>query len=189
MLNIMKKNIPVGWLFALMVGLFVGQFFASSWSPSAKTEKDSWLKQIPVHAMATQGQENFVIASGYVGDGIEGIYFLDFLTGDLKATVINERAGGFSSFFDYNISDDFNLAQVRNPKYLMVTGQANDLTTSGVGGQMANSVLYVVEASTGQLVAYGLPWSRSMHTAGKIQRGTFIPLARANLRTQFVRDQ
>ena len=189
MLKLKKKSIPVSWLIALVVGFVAAQVVSPRWQGSESPEVRSLLRHLPVHATATQGHDNFVIATGMVGDGLEGIYFLDFLTGDLKATVINERAGGFSAFFDYNISEDFNLAQVRNPKYLMVTGLARDVATTGPGGQMADSVLYVVEATTGQLVAYGLPWRRSQHTAGKVQRGAFIPLARTDLRTQFVRDQ
>lgn len=189
MLKLTKKSIPASWLIALVIGFVVSQAVSPGWRASEAPGVSSLLSHLPVHAMATQGHDNFVIATGFVGDGLEGIYFLDFLTGDLKATVINERAGGFNSFFEYNISEDFNLTQVRNPKYLMVTGVARDMTTSGPGGQMADCVLYVIEATSGQLVAYGLPWSRSQHTAGKVQRGTFIPLARADLRTQFVRDQ
>ena len=144
---------------------------------------------IMVNASATQAHDNFVIATGLVDKGLEGIFFLDFLTGDLKATVVDERRGGFNAFFEYNIAADFNLAAVKNPKYLMVTGLALDVRSRGAGNQLGQSILYVVEATSGQVAAYGLPWSPSLAASGKPQRGTFIPLARALLRNAFVRDQ
>ncbi len=57
------------------------------------------LPPIMVNASATQSHDNFVIATGMVNKGLEGIFFLDFLTGDLKATVIDERRGGFNAFY------------------------------------------------------------------------------------------
>jgi hypothetical protein len=145
------------------------------------------LPPIPVHAVSTASHDNFAIATGFVEDGTEGLFFLDFLTGDLKATVVNNRGPGFNAYYQYNIANDFNAAGAANPKYLMVTGLARDIGRGG--GRLASSVLYVVEATSGQLVAYGLPYSRTNQTAGKPQVGTFVPLARASLRTEFVRDQ
>lgn len=145
------------------------------------------LPPIPAHAVASASHDNFVIATGFVEDGTEGLFFLDFLTGDLKATVINNRGPGFNAFYQYNIARDFNLGATQNPKYLMVTGLARDVGRGG--NRLATSVLYVVEAVSGQLVAYGIPYNRMSQTAGKPQMGTFVPLAKASLRTEFVRDQ
>ncbi|HEY1784002.1 MAG TPA: hypothetical protein VGG30_00590, partial [Pirellulales bacterium] len=36
--------------------------------------------QIPVHASATHGQENFAIATGPIGLDVEAVYILDYLT-------------------------------------------------------------------------------------------------------------
>lgn len=147
------------------------------------------LPPVELYATASQAHDNFVIATGFVDEGMEALYFLDFLTGDLKATVINERRPGFAAFYEYNIAADFNLGTVKNPKYLMVTGVARNARNAGAGGQLSHSILYVVEASTGQLMAYGLPWNPSLAASGKPQRGSFIPIARTALRTAFVRDQ
>lgn len=144
---------------------------------------------IMVNATATQSHDNFVVATGMVGKGLEAVFFLDFLTGDLKATVVDERRGGFNAFYEYNIAADFNLGTVKNPKYLMVTGLALDARGRGAGSQLGQSIVYIVEATSGQVAAYGLPWSPSHAASGKPQRGTFIPLAKSSLRNTFVRDQ
>ena len=159
------------------------------WIGSSMNRQDLLLDPIRLHATATQGHDNFVIATGMIDEGIEALYFLDFLTGDLKATVINERRPGINAYYEYNIGADFNLSANKNPKYLMVTGIARGMATGGASGRLGESILYVVEATTGQMVAYGLPWNQSMHASAKQQRGTFVPVARASLRTAFVRDQ
>lgn len=158
------------------VGVVIGLFAGKS-------------EPITIHAAATQGDDNFVIATGLIDDGIEAFYFLDFLTGDLKATVVNQRRPGFNAYYEYNIAADFGMGAVKNPKFLMVTGVNQGMTTGGAAGRLGACVLYVVEATSGQLVAYGLPWNQSLHASGKPQRGTFLPVGRAALRTQFVRDK
>ncbi len=145
------------------------------------------LPPLEAHATASAAHDNFVISTGFVEDGTEGLFFLDFLTGDLKAAVLSNRGPGFNAYYQYNIANDF-TAGAKNPKYLMVTGQARDI--QGVAGnRLARSVLYVVEATSGQVVVYGLPYNRTAQSARKPQGGTFIPMARASLRSEFVRDQ
>ena len=103
---------------------------------------------------------------------------------------MHSRRPGFAAYYQYNIANDFNVGAVKEPKYLMVTGMARDQQINAGGGvRLALSVLYVVEATTGQVVVYGLPYNRTAQSARKPQGGTFVPLARASLRSEFVRDQ
>lgn len=144
---------------------------------------------VVLHATATQGHDNFVIATGLVDERVEAFFFLDFLTGDLKATVVNDRRPGFNAAYEYNIAADFDMGAVKNPKFLMVTGAARGRTTGGAAGRLSESVLYVVEATSGRLVAYSLPWNQSLYASGKPQRGTFIKIGQLALRNQIIRDQ
>ncbi|MEO0531313.1 MAG: hypothetical protein AAF266_12175 [Planctomycetota bacterium] len=184
----MKPRINT-WLLAIACvasgvagGLWLSQDRTPDWPEGLS------LPPLEAEATATAAHDNFVIATGWFDDETEGLFFLDFLTGDLKATVLNRRGAGFNAAYQYNIANDFAMGAVKNPKYLMVTGAARDLQ-GGAGGRLARCVLYVVEATSGQLVAYGLPFNRSRQTAGKPQIGTFVPLAKASLRNEFVRDQ
>ncbi len=140
-----------------------------------------------VQATATQGMNNFSIATGFIDNGLEGFYFLDFLTGELRAAVISRRTGKFEGFFEYNVQADFG-ATVKNPKYLMVTGQV-DLPRGSGPSQIASGVVYVAEATSGQVHAYVLPFSSSENNAGRQQTGTFRRLDGGPFRTTFVRDQ
>lgn len=141
----------------------------------------------PLHASATHGIDKFAIATGAVDAGVEALYFLDFLTGDMRAAVINPKTGKFNAFFTRNIAADFSGAG-RTSGYLMVTGGAN-MPRGSNSFQFADSIVYVAEASTGQVAAYTIPWNSSFQAAGKPQYGEFQPLDVQPFRTAFVRDE
>jgi hypothetical protein len=142
---------------------------------------------IPLHATATHGIDKFAIATGLVDESVEALYFLDFLTGDLRAAVINQKNGLFNSFFTRNIATDFGGAG-RNSGYLLVTGFA-DIPRGTANFQYSKSIVYVAEASTAQVAAYTIPWNSSMQAAGKTQYGEFQRLDVKPFRTAFVRDE
>jgi hypothetical protein len=169
------KSRPASIGAGIAIGLIVGLNIQGLW-PS-----------VPLHASATHGIDKFAIATGLVDERVEALYFLDFLTGDMRAAVINPKNGKFNSFFTRNIAADFGGAG-RNSGYLMVTGSV--LMPRGTANfQFANSIVYVAEASTGQVAAYTIPWNSSLHAAGKPQFGEFQPLDVQQFRTAFVRDQ
>ena len=161
--------------FGLVLGLIIGLNLEGLW-PS-----------IPLHAAATHGIDKFAIATGLVDNSVEALYFLDFLTGDMRAAVINPKNGKFNSFFTRNIAADFGGAG-RNSGYLMVTGSVN-MPRGANNFQYAQSIVYVAEASTGQVAAYTIPWNSTQHAAGVTQFGEFRPLDVKQFRTAFVRDQ
>ncbi len=139
------------------------------------------------YATATHGADNFAIATGLVDDGIEALYFLDFLTGDLRAAVVSRRNGEFTGFFQYNIMADFD--QVGDaPKFLMVTGEA-DLPRGRGASVISRSLIYVAEATTGQVFAYALPFDTTLNAAGKNQVAAFVRVGGGSFRDAFVRDQ
>jgi hypothetical protein len=141
----------------------------------------------PLHASATHGIDKFAIATGLVDNDVEALYFLDFLTGDMRAAVINPKTGKFNSFYTRNIAADFGGAG-RNSGYLMVTGSVN-MPRGTNNFQYADSIVYVAEASTGVVAAYTIPWNSSMQAAGRMQYGEFQRLDVQPFRTAFVRDE
>ncbi|MEN1679055.1 MAG: hypothetical protein AAGJ46_05650 [Planctomycetota bacterium] len=145
------------------------------------------LPAIPVDAATAQRFDNFAVATGPVDGEIEAFYFLDFLTGALSARAINTRTGEFAALYQHNVSMDFGGA-AKNPKYLMVTGMANIPRGRG-NTQIARSVVYITEATTGRMVAYVMPWNSSMQASGRPQAGQFLKIAQVELRSTFVRDQ
>lgn len=170
----LTKSRPAMLGFGIILGLVVGLNIQGIW-PS-----------MPLHASATHGLDKFAIATGLVDDEVEAIYFLDYLTGDMRAAVINPKTGKFNSFFGRNIAADFGGAG-RSMGYLMVTGMA-DMPRGRNDFQYAQSVVYVAEATTGQVAAYTIPWNTAFQAAGKTQYGEIQPLDVVPFRTAIVRD-
>lgn len=158
----------------LVVGVAIGFGVRSLWPA------------VPVQASATQGLDKFAIATGLVDRGMEALYFLDYLTGDLKGAVVSQKTGRFNALFHRNIAQDFG-GTIKNPRYLMVTGEA-DIPRGQAPYQLAQSIVYVAEASTGQVAAYVMPWNSSVQAAGRAQKGSFELLDLQPFRTVFVRD-
>jgi hypothetical protein len=171
-------NSRAGWItLGVCIGLLVGISLSGV------------LPQTPIHASATHGQDSFAIATGMVDNAgeIEAVYFLDFLTGDLRAGVLSYRTGKFLSLFQYNVMSDLVTPGQKNPRFLMVTGIAN--FRAGFGNtQPARSVVYVAEASGGQMGVYAIPFSPAMQTANVAQAGSFILLDKKKFRTSAVRE-
>jgi hypothetical protein len=146
---------------ALLLGLCLGGIFPHT----------------PIHAVATDRTESFLVATGMVEGDVEAIYLLDCLTGDLRAAVLGKARGGFTAVFAYpgvKLMHDFGLDPSKNPKFLMVTGLA-DLRT-GAQTSFGASVVYVVELTSGKIGAYAIPWNRTMWNTRTMVGETLIPV-------------
>ena len=145
----------------------------------------SW--DTPLHAVATDRQENFAVATGWIDQDMEGIFFMDFLTGNLKGAVLNAKAGKFTAFYEQNILADLGVQPDKNPKFLLVTGGAALPTLPG-GKRLGNSVVYVVEVTTGRTAAYGIPWVSGSSSRPAIGTSPLIKLDVAQFRGAAVRE-
>lgn len=167
------KNNRVAWLAAgVLLGLGAG----------------GWLPHAPLHATATDRQDNFSIATGHLDDEVEAVFFLDFLTGNLKAAAISGISGKFNALYEVNILNVLGVDVTKNPKYLMVTGLAQ-LRRSGGGVQPGASVVYVAEVTSGKVAAFGVPWSRAAANSNQPIKAALIPLDVVQFRTAAVRDE
>ncbi|HMO86678.1 MAG TPA: hypothetical protein PKC18_17330 [Lacipirellulaceae bacterium] len=163
----------------LIVGMAVGAVLMAGWVGVQQTPR--------ALAVATHGSDNFAIATGLVDNGIEALYFLDFLTGDLRAAVVSRRNAEFTGFFRYNVLGDFQ--QIADPpRFLMVTGEAN-LPRGQGASQIGRSLVYIAEATSGQVFAYAIAFDSTLNAAGQPQLGTFIRVGGGSFRDAFVRDE
>ncbi len=159
----------------LLAGVALG-FALSGWWPST-----------PLHAVATDRYDTFAIATGPVDEKAEAIFFLDFLTGDLRAAVINQY-GKFTAFYQYNIMTDLGVEQGKNPRYLMVTGM-NDIRRGAARTRPSRAIVYVAEITSGACAAYAIPWSQDAWSTGQKVMAPMIPLDITKFRTAAVRPQ
>ena len=138
----------------LIVGAGVGALVASKLS-TPRLELPATL----LNATATDSSDTMSLATGPVAEGIEGLFILDFITGELTCSVLNPRTGALGGAFSANVVADLGVEQGKQPKYIMVTGQAQ-FRVQGGNIRPAESVVYVADSNTGHWVAYWLPWNR-----------------------------
>jgi hypothetical protein len=165
----------LGWI---SLGVLVG-FLLSVFMPAQ-----------PLHAVATSGQDGFQLATGLLDNTVEGVYFLDTLTGILKGAALNVTSYQFTTVFETNVISDLKIDPAKSPKFLMVTGLA-ELRRTATQFQPGLAVIYIVELNTGTLAAYGVQWNigRTTVASGFQQSTRFVLLGTMPLRTVAVRPQ
>ena len=190
-----KRAVGWGVAAALLVGIgfTVGALTVASTRLASSWQHPSDGTQIPwpyraLHASATDSSESFVVATGLVEVGVEAIFFLDALSGDLQCTVYNPRARQFNALFKRNILADLQLEQGKRPQFLLVTGEISKGRYSDFGAQAASCLTYVVEANSGRFAAYAVPWNPNQFSRGQAQAGEMLLLQVGTARTAAVRE-
>lgn len=161
-----KNNRGVWLTVGILLGLFIG----------------SMLPNAPLHASATHGTESFAIATGEIDVGLEGVYFLDMVTGDLTGFILNPTAKTFTTTYSHNVLGDFGR-DLKNPKFLMVTGHA-ELRQGSQPFKVARSVIYIAEMTSGTFATYGVPYQPN-RPAGEFK---FLPIAKGQFRKAAIRQ-
>jgi hypothetical protein len=100
---------------------------------------------------------------------------------------MNIQTRRFNTWYEYNVSRDLQSTGTKNPRYRIVTGMTN-IRQVVAAGQLGRTVIYVAEATSGQVMAYGVPWVTGRHSSPVPLRETFIPLDRWQFRTTAIRD-
>ena len=122
----------------LIVGLLFGVAFLGGYFVKDSTGPTLlWPENAAMAAGGTQ-DDSFAMAVGRVDSNVEGVYILDFLTGELTCTVLDYRGGKFRSIFKANVIKDLRIEQVGHRKFLMLSGEVN--FPRGVGAGRAGSI-------------------------------------------------
>jgi hypothetical protein len=126
------------------------------------------------HAVSSLVEESFAVCTAFIDDGIEGFFVLDFETGDLSGGVLGQTPLKFTRAYRHNVLKDLDIkaGKVKNPRFTLLSGVA--VVGGPAGTNMAQSVLYVTDVSTGMTVAYGIPWSSQV--AGTPGMAELVPL-------------
>lgn len=145
----------------------------------------SWMRgpDLPrVFAATAASDDSFAACTAPIGDGVEGLFLLDFETGDLTGGVLNRTTAKFTTTYRHNVLKDldFKAGKVKSPKFLLTAGAAD--FAGNAATSMAISVLYVTDATTGVTVAYGIPWSAQQAAANTPVTAQFVPLDKAQPR-------
>jgi len=134
-----------------------------------------------LHASGSDSGDTMAIATGPIAEGVEGVFFLDFLTGDLSGWVLNRRNGRIGGLYKYNVIGDLGVVPGKKQKFLMVTGAAV-MTRGGSQSRAADCIVYVADQNTGNFAAYGLAVNRSAYAAGAPQVSPMILVGKGSAR-------
>lgn len=140
-----------------------------------------------LHASTAAVGESFAMATGAVDADVEGLFLLDFVTGDLQGVVMNFRTGKFGAVFRANVIQALGIDEAKRPKYLMTTGRIN-FPRGATAAQPGNCVVYVMDTTTGNFAAYGIPWRREFAATGRLQIDGLLLLDTGTARTAAIRE-
>ena len=165
--------LSVGLAMGLLVGvgMMIGALATAAWwSPQQGNLPETLLR-----ASTAQSSDSFAIATGTIDANVEGVFLLDYITGDLQCWVLSPRSGQINGLFRYNVARDLATESGKSPKYLMATGRVTFLG-GGPSSRFGNCAVYVVDANTGVVATYAVPWERTRANAGGGQMGTLVRL-------------
>jgi hypothetical protein len=137
--------------FALGVGLLLGTLIGQR---TARVERP----EIPLHALATHGTDTMAMCTFPLNESSEGLATLDYLTGELRVFVMNNRGYTFSLVGKTNVMADLKIEKGKKVNFLLVSGSTN-FVRGGGALQPASSTLYVCDANSGAFVAYGMAYA------------------------------
>jgi hypothetical protein len=130
------------------------------------------LPETVLHASSSHGGETFAMATGRIDEDVEGLFTLDYLTGDLQGWIYYPNVLGFGGMFRHNVLAELGALEGKRPGYVLVTGEANFPRGAGVTTP-ASCIVYVADANTGHFAAYTILWNRTATRAGAPQAGGF----------------
>lgn len=144
--------------------------------------------EVILNATASHSGDTFAMATGPIDSDIEGLFILDYLTGELQCYVLNPRNGQFGGMFKHNVIADLGVQEGKNPNYVMVTGQAAFRRGTAMQGAPAGCAVYVADANTGNFAAYTIMFNQTMLRSGAAQQGPFTLLQTGKARTLELRE-
>ncbi len=187
------RRFRFAWLaLGVMAAAAGGGFLANSIfhgvgsSSESDSVRDDFLKAVALHATATHSQETVIMATGELDQGVEALYVFDGDTGELTGHVMNKN-GRFNIHYSYKgVLNDLQATAVKNPKFVMVTGNAA-LLQGGQTSRPARAVVYICEVSTGAVAAYGVTFIPGAIAQNRDYNDTFHALGKVQFRQAVVR--
>jgi hypothetical protein len=101
--------------------------------------------------------------------------------------VLNFRTGKFNAVFRTNVIQTLGIDEAKRPKYLMTTGMIN-FPRGATAARPGNSIVYVMDTSTGNYAAWGIPWRREIAATGRPQADALLLLDAGTARTAAIRE-
>ena len=166
------------------IGVYVG-------NRMAQNNMVSQFPPMPLNAGTATRTKSLSMATGSIDGNVEGLFLLDHLTGNLQCWVLGPRNGAVGGYYTANAAQDLaGGSKTGAPEYMMVTGDF--FFTGGNAGNLApgQTVCYVGDATTGNVVGYGLIYDKQAIRKGIPQKGNLKLVCKGTARTEAsTRDQ
>lgn len=182
--------ISVGIGFALLIGLTtgIGVYIGN------RLAQDRQLAQLPpmeLMAGTAARTKSLSMATGLIDNNVEALFVLDHLTGNLQCWLLNTKTGNVGGIYRASAATDLAVAgKSGTPEYIMTTG--NFFFRGGTSGSNtpANSICYIGDANTGNVVGYSLTYNEQALNRGIAANGALKLICKGAARTANVtRDQ
>ncbi len=176
-----------------VLGLAVLVFAAAAlgtWSGNRYSRSTEVASPIRLLADTAARGKTLSLATGLVSPEVEGLYILDHASGLLQCWILNPRTGAVGGIFQTNVVTEFGADKIGAGDYTLVTG--GFAFTGGVSGNMgpANSIVYIADEATGNIVVYSFSFNRTMLNRGVMQQGILNVVCKGTTRAGSVeRDQ
>lgn len=147
----------------------------------------------PIHLQAGTAArtKSMSMATGLIDGNVEGLFVLDHMSGNLQCWLLNTKTGKVGGIYRANAAVDLAVAgKTGAPDFLMTTG--NFFFSGGVSGnsEPGQSVCYVADANTGNVVGYNLIYNKQILNRGGVETGTLNLVCKGAARTvSATRDQ
>ncbi len=158
----------------VVLALVAAGFFVGRQDSSQGFARPAWAG-MPGFDNAARGK-SLSMATGFVDNGVEALYGLDHLTGDLFCWVLNTRTGDVANRF--RVSAGQALGITGEADYVLSTGLMNFVGASEGNVRPAQSVVYVGDGNSGKIVGFALMYNRAAIQKGDaLNAGEFRQIA------------
>lgn len=190
------KTIGLSLVLMTGIGLFagVGSFVGSRLGQTASSDQGIADTNVTLPTELTAGTAartgSLSLATGLIDGNVEGLWVLDHLTGNLQCWMLSPRTGQVGAIYRANVAVDLATGKAGDSELMMVTGNF-----FWDGGNLGNevpgqSICYVADAKTGNVVGYGVTYNRQNIKRGNMQGGPLRIVCQGKARlTQTERDQ
>ena len=185
------------WMVAgasLALALLIGVFSGLGVYIGNRLAQDRMIQNLPpIELMAGTASrtKSMSMATGLVDNNAEALFVLDHISGNLQCWLLNAKTGQVGGIYTANVASDLmTVGKTGEPDYVMTTG--NFFFSGRKTGNMSpgKSVCYVADASTGNVVGYGLIYNTQAVTRGVVQSGVLNVVCKGSARTALTtRDQ
>ncbi len=154
-------------------------------------KSDSGITSLPLELKAGTAArgKSMSMATGLIDGNVEGLFVLDHLSGNLQCWLLNSRTGAVGGIFRANVAQALAADKAGDPDYIMTTG--NFFFSGGNAGNSApaNSVVYICDGTSGNVVGYSLTYNKQSALRGVVQAGTLKLVCQGSARDVVTRDQ